>query len=129
MEESQWPSSGENANETLEGACQRFAELDATAVQKQARFRRVEAALRADLDLRELNADEGAVFNAEIAAAVQENLAESHYGTLLAERGVTTVALDDNGEIVEHRPDGSSVALSTKRDAARRKRASAKPTR
>jgi len=69
------------------------------------------------------------VFNAEIAAAVQEKLAESNYGTLLAERGVTTVALDENGDIVEHRPDGSSVALTAKRRAPRRRKASAAPTR
>ena len=42
---------------------------------------------------------------------------DTNYGALLAERGVTTVALDENGEIVEHRPDGSSVALPSKRQA------------
>src|SRR6201987_5455088 len=57
--------------------------------------RRVEAALAGDLELRELSVEEGAVFNAEIAAAVQEKLAESDYGTLLAERGITTVALNE----------------------------------
>ena len=61
--------------------------------------------------------NEGAVFNAEIAAAVQEKLAGSNYGTQLAERGITTVALDENGDVVEHRPDGSSVAVSSKRKA------------
>ena len=91
--------------------------------------RRVEAALTGDLELRELTVEEGAVFNAEIAAAVQENLAGSNYGTLLAERGITTVALDENGDIVEHRPDGSSVVLTTKRRAPRRRKASAAPTR
>jgi hypothetical protein len=70
--------------------------------------RRVEAALTGDLELRELSVEEGAVFNAEIAAAVQESLAGTNYRALLAERGVTTVALDENGEIVEHRPNGSS---------------------
>ncbi len=69
------------------------------------------------------------MFNAEIAAAVQEKLAGSHYGTLLAERGITTVALDDNGDIVEHRPDGSSVVLAAKGKAPRSRKASAAPTR
>jgi hypothetical protein len=76
--------------------------------------RRVEAALTGDLELRELSAEEGAVFNAEIAVAVQERLAGSNYRALLAVRGVTTVALDENGEIVEHRPEESSVALPSK---------------
>jgi hypothetical protein len=79
--------------------------------------RRVEAALTGDLELRELSVEEGVVFNAEIAAAVQERLAGSNYGTLVAERGATTVALDENGEILEHRPDGSSVALTAERQA------------
>jgi hypothetical protein len=79
--------------------------------------RRVEAALTGDLELRELSVEEGVLFDAEIAAAVQERLAGSNYGTLLAERGVTTVALDENGEIVEHRAEESSVPLPSKRQA------------
>ncbi|HEV7852944.1 MAG TPA: hypothetical protein VGP27_16550, partial [Mycobacterium sp.] len=48
--------------------------------QDTAARRRVEAALTGDLELLELNVEEGVVFNAEIAAAIQENLAESNYG-------------------------------------------------
>jgi hypothetical protein len=75
--------------------------------QHTAARRRVEAALTGELELRELSAEEGAVFNAEIAAAVVENLAGSNYGATLAERGVPSVSLDENGQIVEHRPDKS----------------------
>ena len=95
--------------------------------QQTAARRRVEAALTGELELRELSVEEGAVFNAEIAAAIQQNLAESNYGTLLAARGITTVALDENGDIVEHRPDGSSVTPNAKHP--RRRKASTKPTR
>jgi hypothetical protein len=84
--------------------------------------RRVEAALAGELELRELSVEEGVVFNAEIAAAIQENLAVSNYGDVLAKRGVTTVSLDDSGEIVEHHPDGSVVVLRTDRRAARRRK-------
>jgi hypothetical protein len=101
----------------------------AVSSQQTAARQRVEAALTGDLELRELSAEEGAVFNAEITAAVQEKLAESNYGTLLAERGITTVALDENGDIVEHRPDGSSVVLTAKRRAPRRRKASTEPHR
>lgn len=80
--------------------------------------RRVEAALAGDLELRELNVEEGVVFNAEIAAAIQENLAEINYGRELAKRGITTVALNESGEIVEHRSDGSSVVLTKRRRTA-----------
>jgi ParD-like antitoxin of type II bacterial toxin-antitoxin system len=99
----------------------------AVSSQQTAARRRVEAALNGDLELRELSIEEGAVFNAEIAVAIQENLAESNYGKVLAERGITTVALDENGDIVEHRPDGSSVVLNAKQPG--RTKGSAKPTR
>jgi len=78
--------------------------------------------LAGDLELRDLSVEEGVVFNAEIAAAIQENLAESNYGRLLAQRGVTTVALNEAGEMVEYRPDGSSVVVRTRRRPARRKK-------
>jgi hypothetical protein len=84
--------------------------------------RRVEAALAGELELRDLGVEEGIVFNAEIAAAIQENLAKSNYGEVIAERGVTTVSLNESGEIVEHRPDGSAVVLTTGRRAARRRK-------
>ncbi len=91
--------------------------------QQTAARRRVEAALTGDLELHKLSVEEGAVFNAEIAAAIQENLAESNYGKVLAERGITTVALDENGDIVEYRPDGSSVTLTAKQPRRRKARA------
>jgi hypothetical protein len=95
--------------------------------QQTAARRRVGAALTGELELRQLSVEEGAVFNAEIAAAIQENLAESNYGKLLAQRGVTTVALNENGDIVEHRPDGSSITRNPKQ--SRRRKAKAAPTR
>ena len=101
----------------------------AVSSQQTAARRRVESALAGDLELRELSVEEGVVFNAEIAAAVQEKLAESNYGKLLAERGITTVALNEEGEIVEHRPDGTSVVLTAKRRPPRRRKVRATPTR
>ncbi len=74
--------------------------------------RKVEEALAGELELGELSREEGVVFNAEISAAIQENLAGTDYGRVLAGRGITTVALNENGEIVEHRPDGSSVVVT-----------------
>jgi len=74
--------------------------------------RKVEAALAGELELAELSEDEGVVFNAEISAAIQESLADTDYGRVLAGCGITTVALDENGQIVEHRPDGTSVVVT-----------------
>jgi ParD-like antitoxin of type II bacterial toxin-antitoxin system len=74
--------------------------------------RRVEAALAGDLDTNQLSEDEGLVFSAEISAAIEESLATAHYGDLLAVQGITTVALNDNGDIVEYRPDGTSSVIN-----------------
>jgi len=86
----------------------------AVSAQQSAARRKVEAALAGELELTELSEEEGVVFNAEISAAIQENLAGADYGRVLAGRGVTTVALNDKGEIVEHRPDGSAVVVGAK---------------
>lgn len=83
----------------------------AVSSQHAASRHRVEAALGGALAMSELSVEEGVVFNAEISAAIEEQLPGTHYGDLLAAQGVTTVALDDAGNIVEHRPDGSSVVL------------------
>src|SRR6185437_10134128 len=91
----------------------------AVSSQHSAARRRVEAALAGDLDIGELHVEEGVVFNAEIAAAIDENLAETNYGELLAKRGITTVALDEAGDIVEYHPDGHSAVLTA---GTRRKR-------
>jgi hypothetical protein len=85
----------------------------AVSSQQTASRRRVEAAMAGELSLRELTAEEGIVFNAEIAAGIEESLARADYGRALAARGVTTVALNDDGDIVEHRPDGTSIVLTS----------------
>lgn len=85
----------------------------AVSNQHSAARRRVEAALSGALAVNELTVEEGVVFNAEIAASIEESLAGTHYGAQLAARGVTTVALDDNGQLVEYRPDGTTAHLST----------------
>jgi ParD-like antitoxin of type II bacterial toxin-antitoxin system len=87
----------------------------AVSSQHTASRRRVEAALAGQLGTSELTLEEGVVFNAEISAAIEESLADTHYGDVLAARGITTVALNQAGDIVEHRPDGTSVVLTTER--------------
>lgn len=77
--------------------------------------RKVEAALAGGVELSDLTAAEGAVFNAEITAAIEENLADTDYGSVLSARGITTVALDDAGQMVQYRPDGSSAVLHRNR--------------
>jgi hypothetical protein len=84
----------------------------AVSSQQTAARRRVEAALAGDLPVSELSVEEGVVFNAEISAAIDESLSRTHYGDVLAASGITTVALNDDGDIVEYRPDGTSTVLA-----------------
>jgi len=83
----------------------------AVSAQQSAPRRRVEAALAGDLAVAELTVEEGVVFNAEIAAAIEEDLAHADYGAQLAARQISTVAVDDAGRLVEYHPDGSTVVL------------------
>jgi hypothetical protein len=83
----------------------------AVSAQQTAPRRRVEAALSGTLPLADLCEEEGVVFNAEISAAIEEKLARSDYGAALAARGITTVAIDEEGRLIEYHPDGTSVAL------------------
>ena len=81
-----------------------------SASQNSAR-RKVEAALAGEIPLRDLDAEQGVVFNAEITAGIEESLQRTDYGAALAARGIITVALNDDGKLVQYRPDGTSAVL------------------
>ena len=83
----------------------------AVSSQHTASRRRVEAALAGELDTSDLTVEEGVVFNAEITAAIEERLARTDYGGVLASRGITMVALNEAGEMVEYWPDGTSAVV------------------
>jgi ParD-like antitoxin of type II bacterial toxin-antitoxin system len=87
----------------------------AVSSQHTAARRRVEAALADELPLSALSDEEGAVFNAEISTAIDERLAHTNYGDVLADRGITMVALDDGGHLVEYSPGGVSVVIEPAR--------------
>ena len=72
---------------------------------------RVEAALGGSLPQRELSADERVAFNAEVDAAISETARAVSFGEVLAARGVTTVALDDEGRLTRYHPDGTISLL------------------
>jgi len=73
--------------------------------------RRVEAALDGTLPLTELSPEERLVANAETDAAISERLRTVDYGAVLAGEGVVTVALDDEGHLVQYAPDGAATRL------------------
>lgn len=72
---------------------------------------KVEAALAGKASWTELTPQEATVVNAEIAATIGVNVDRLDLATELAIEGVTTVALDEEGRLVEYRPDGTSSVL------------------
>ena len=78
--------------------------------------RRVEAALAGELPLADLTDSERLVANAELDATIQAQAESVSFGDRLAAEGVTTVALDDDGALVEFRPDGSRRVLAAPDD-------------
>ncbi|MEI6621771.1 MAG: hypothetical protein WCP28_07685 [Actinomycetes bacterium] len=74
--------------------------------------RRVADAIAGALPMTSLSEGEAVVVNAEIDAAIQERARAISFGERLAAEGVTTVALDDNGNLMRHHPDGTVSALT-----------------
>ncbi|MDV7243594.1 MULTISPECIES: TA system antitoxin ParD family protein [Rhodococcus] len=103
---------GERQHRTGRQQLEHWARVGRAVSSRQtAARRRVEDALAGRLPIGELGTEEGTVFNAEINAAIEEQLATAHYGTALAAQGITTVALSEDGQIVEYRPDGTHAVL------------------
>jgi hypothetical protein len=84
----------------------------AVSMTQTAARRRIEASLAGELPERDLTAEERAVFNAEVDAAVSEATRRISFGEVLAARGVTTVALDDAGVLTRYHPDGTTSPLT-----------------
>jgi ParD-like antitoxin of type II bacterial toxin-antitoxin system len=81
--------------------------------------RRIAEAVRGDIPLSALSGDERLVANIELDVAIRERAAGASFGYALLKAGVTTVALDDNGDLVEFRPDGSRQPVDTAPQPAR----------
>ena len=73
--------------------------------------RRVEDALAGRLAVEQLSDEEGIVFDSEVQSRLEERLRTTNLGAVLAARGVTTVALNEQGELTEYRPDGTSAPV------------------
>jgi len=58
-----------------------------------------------------LSDEEGVAFDAEVQSRLDERLRKVNLGAVLAARGVTTVALNEQGELTEYRPDGTSASV------------------
>lgn len=73
--------------------------------------RRIEQAVAGAVPLDQLNADERDLAEAEINARISSAANEMSFADRLAAEGVTTVVLDDQGRLVERRPDGTVTVL------------------
>lgn len=73
--------------------------------------RRVEAALAGRLEVEDLSDEEGIVFDAEVQSRLEARLRATNLGAVLGAGGVTTVALNEQGELTEYRPDGTSAPV------------------
>ncbi len=87
----------------------------AVSMHETAARRRVEDALAGRLALSQLDEHERLVANVELDVAIQTRGDATSFGAQLAAEGVTTVALGDDGALIEYRPDGSQrvIAAST----------------
>jgi hypothetical protein len=73
--------------------------------------RRVEGVLAGSLPMSVLGAEERGVVNAELDVSIEVTAESFAFGPRLAREGITTVALDEDGVLVQHHPDGTSTPL------------------
>jgi hypothetical protein len=71
--------------------------------------RRVEDVLAGRAPVEHLSDEEGIVFDSEVQSRLEESLRTMDLGAVLAAEGMTTVALNEQGELTEYRPDGTSA--------------------
>lgn len=81
------------------------------SVRSTAARRRIERAVSGELPLSNLTSAERDVANAELSVAISEEANRISFADRLAAEGVTTVGSNEDGELVERRPDGTTRAL------------------
>lgn len=74
--------------------------------------RQVHRALAGEIDREDLDATESLIFDAEIEAGIAARIASTNYAEKRAAIGLSSVALNATGDIIEHSPDGTTRHLS-----------------
>lgn len=100
---------GAKENRSAKQQLEHWARVGRSVCARQTASRqRVEAALAGTLPVDRLSDEEGTVFDSEVQARLEARLRTTNLGAVLAAREVTTVALNEQGELTEYRPDGTS---------------------
>lgn len=73
--------------------------------------RRLDAVVAGDGQFAALTDEERVVAHARVDAAVEQRVAATSLGAAERAAGVTTVTLDDDGQLVEVAPDGTTTRL------------------
>lgn len=103
---------GAKENRSAKQQLEHWARVGRSVCARQtASRRRVEAALAGALPPEHLSDEEGIAFDSEAQSRLEARLRKTDLGAVLAARGVTTVALNEQGELTEYRPDGTSTAI------------------
>jgi hypothetical protein len=103
---------GAKENRSAKRQLEHWARVGRSVCARQTASRhRIEAALAGDLPLENLSDEEGIVLDSEVQSRLDERLRKANLGAVLAARGVTTVALNEQGELTEYRPDGTSTPV------------------
>lgn len=103
---------GAKENRSAKQQLEHWARVGRSVCARQTASRyRVEAALAGTLPLEHLSEDEGIVFDSEVQSRLDARLRTTDLGAVLAARGVTTVALNEQGDLTEYRPDGTSTSV------------------
>lgn len=73
--------------------------------------RRIRRVMAGEASLADLDESERVVANAAISAVISTKANEASFADRLAARGVTTVVMDDSGQMIRRHPDGSTTIL------------------
>jgi hypothetical protein len=103
---------GAKENRSAKRQLEHWARVGRSVCARQTASRhRIEAALAGALPLEDLSDEEGIVLDSEVQSRLDERLQKANLGAVLAARGVTTVALNEKGELTEYLPDGTSTLV------------------
>lgn len=103
---------GARENRSAKQQLEHWARVGMSVCARQTASRhRVEAVLAGTHPVEHLSDEEGIVFDSEVQSRLESRLRTTDLGAVLAARGVTTVALNEQGELTEYRPDGTSASV------------------